>query len=102
MDTKTRKTYVHQTINSYQNIKCSTHTNLAFMKIIQPLWHSLKLLITSDNQLKKQDTLESDLTKAFDTVDHTILLDKLYHYQFRGLTLNWYKNYFLDKTTHIC
>ena len=36
-----------------------------------------------------------DLFKAFDTVSHEILLQKLRNYEFRGIGNEWFKPYLL-------
>ena len=38
-----------------------------------------------------------DLKKAFDTVDHCILLEKLEMYGFDQSSLKWFKSYFEDR-----
>ena len=42
-----------------------------------------------------------DLSKAFNTVNHVILFDKLEHYGIHGLTLDWIRSYFSNRKQYV-
>ena len=42
-----------------------------------------------------------DLQKAFDTVDHQILLAKLNHYGIRGVSNDWFKSYLSNHNQYV-
>ena len=42
-----------------------------------------------------------DFEKAFDTVSHDILLEKLDHYGIRGISNDWFRSYLSDRSQFI-
>ena len=53
-------------------------------------------LLNNINENKITCSIFLDLRKAFDSVNHQILLKKLYHYGFRGKIFNFLKSYLAD------
>ena len=58
-------------------------------------------LLKSLNNRQVSILLLLDFSKAFDTVDHNILLAKLAHYGIRGPALKWLRSYLSDRKQYV-
>ena len=63
----------------------SRSTYMALMDLIENICESI-------DKKKYVMGIFIDLTKAFNTIDHNILLNKLYHYGIRGISNDWIKS----------
>ena len=69
-------------------------TELASLEFTDRIMHHL------DNK-KIPITIFLDLSKAFDTLDHSILLDKLQYYGVKNSALNWFSSYLSDRFQYV-
>ena len=72
-------------------------------KVIQPLTQPYLIHKITEAFENKQSSLGIflDLTKAFDTIDHTIMLHKLHHYGIRGTAFEWFKSYLSGRSQQV-
>ena len=69
-------------------------TSMALLELVDKLSEAL------DNKLISIGVF-IDLAKAFDTVDHGILLKKLEHHGIRGTVLGWFQSYLSDRKQYV-
>ena len=69
-------------------------TSLAIIELVEEITNSL------DNHESTVGVF-IDLKKAFDTVDHGILIEKLYHYGIRGIANKWIGSYLMNRHQYV-
>jgi hypothetical protein len=69
-------------------------TSMALIKLFDKITHEL------DNKCYSIGIF-LDLSKAFDTIDHNILIDKLQCYGFRGIVKDWLTSYISDREQYV-
>ena len=76
--------------SSQYGFRTKLSTSLAVMELIEEITNA------TDNK-KHAIGVFIDLKKAFDTVDHRILIKKLKHYGVRGVASDWVKSYLSNR-----
>ena len=85
----------HNILNRYQfGFRPKHSTTLSLIEVMDEIYKNL------DNGYMSVGIF-LDLQKAFDSVDHGILLDKLNHYGFRGLAHDWIGSYLQDRKQYV-
>ena len=75
----------------FRSGKSSTQAILRFLNYVYP---------SLDSDLNVLSVF-CDFAKAFDSVNHEILLGKLYHYGVRGFCLEWFKSFLTGRSQHV-
>ena len=81
--------------NSQFGFRKNMSTALAIIELVEEI-------TTSIDEGKTTVGVFIDFKKAFDTVDHNILIKKLLHYGIRGLAKNWVCSYLENRRQYVC
>ncbi|KAJ8047339.1 putative serine racemase [Holothuria leucospilota] len=85
----------HNILTSFQyGFRKGYSTDMAAVNLVD------KVSTALDNKLSAIGIF-IDLSKAFDTIDHSILLNKLFAYGFRGVSYTWIESYLKNRVQYV-
>ena len=87
---------VHSLIHPSQSAYLQYHSTQT------ALHHLVDHCLSNMNNSKINLACTLDLSKGFDTLNHTILLHKLQNYGITGHSLSWFKSYLSDRSQIVC
>ena len=92
-------------VQHFESNNILTSAQFGFRKdvhIDDAVFSLLNNIITLLEQRKCVGDIFCDLTKAFDCVNHNILLNKLHHYGIRDICFSWFKSYLANRKQKVC
>jgi hypothetical protein len=95
-----RKSYAQQIVSAHCLKQVVNSLQFGFQKNVRiedAIFFLLDNILTPLDHHKRVGGIFCDLTKAFDCVNHDILLHKLQYYGVRGNSLSWFKSYLAKK-----
>ena len=91
-------------VSFLENQKILYNKQFGFRKL-HSTYMALMLLVDKITKVIKMEEYRIgvflDFSKAFDTVDHAILLLKFYHYGIRGSALSWFNSYLSNRKQYM-
>ena len=69
-------------------------TFMALLKLIDDIFNEINNKIYSIG-------IFIDLSEAFDTIDHSLLIKKLQHYRVRRIVLDWFVSYLANRSQYV-
>jgi len=83
----------------FSNLECGFRKELHIENAVFSLLDRITTLIDKQQRV---GGIFCDLIKAFDCVDHNILLHKVQYYSIIGNSLSWFKSYLGDRMQKVC